>query len=71
MEKFGVNILWTSRYDYDRGRRLKPHMHDYFQIIYFLDGAGVFICDGSTYLIKPGTLFFIPPMSKHEFIPYS
>ncbi|MBP1963206.1 AraC family transcriptional regulator [Paenibacillus aceris] len=71
MEKFGVNILWTSRYDYDRGRELHMHMHDYYQMIYFLNGAGIFTCDGSTYTIKPGSLFFIHPMQSHGFVPHA
>ncbi|WP_422657781.1 AraC family transcriptional regulator [Paenibacillus sp. EC2-1] len=69
MDKFGINLLWASRYDYEMASRLQPHLHDYYQIIYFLSGAGVFTCDGAEYPIESGTLFFIQPKRMHGFVP--
>jgi len=68
MEKYGVDIRWTSRYDYDHGGRLNLHAHDFYQIIYFIDGKGSFHLDENVYPIAPGTLFFIGPGVSHGFV---
>ncbi|MNI17495.1 HTH-type transcriptional activator Btr [compost metagenome] len=68
--KYGVNIRWTSRYDYKQGGRLNLHEHDFYQIIYFIDGKGEFTCGNVTHPIAPGVLFFIRPEVKHGFVPY-
>ncbi|MFD0681288.1 MULTISPECIES: AraC family transcriptional regulator [unclassified Paenibacillus] len=70
MGKHGVDIRWTSRYDYEQGGRLNPHEHDFFQIIYFIDGKGTFTLAEAEYVISPGVFIFINPMLKHGFIPY-
>lgn len=57
-----LDVLWTSRYDYQAGWRLETHRHNYFQMIHFLSGKGVFdlgrdaitICPGLVVLIRPG-----------------
>ncbi|WP_165452674.1 helix-turn-helix domain-containing protein [Paenibacillus thalictri] len=68
--KYGVGIRWTSRYDYERGGKLNVHEHDFYQIIYFIDGKGEFYCGGAAYPLAPGTLFFIRPCVRHGFITY-
>jgi AraC-like DNA-binding protein len=65
MGKFGVRILWTARYDYVKGERLKLHRHTYYQMIWIADGSGVFHHGDEIYELKPGTLFFIKPNQPH------
>ncbi len=33
MEKYGLNIIWTARYDYHKGQMLASHKHDFYQIL--------------------------------------
>lgn len=62
MPALPVDVLWIARYDYDPGWTLRLHHHDYWQMILFLDGKGVFtlsdrqvpICGGELLLIRAG-----------------
>ncbi|MDF2938099.1 MAG: AraC family transcriptional regulator [Paenibacillaceae bacterium] len=61
----GVNILWTARYDYDKGKRLLPHAHSFYQVIWIAEGKGLFQEDGRISEALPGTLFWIRPGVLH------
>jgi AraC-like DNA-binding protein len=63
--KTGVDVLWIARYDYRAGWSLRLHEHDYFQIILFLDGKGVFTLGRQTLPIVGGELFLIPAGEIH------
>jgi AraC-like DNA-binding protein len=66
-----VEVLWTARYDYQPHWRLAKHKHDYFQMIYFVSGAGCIsigqdehpITAGSLLLVKPGCMHALNPSS--------
>jgi AraC-like DNA-binding protein len=60
-----IDVLWIARYDYPAGWGLKSHRHHYFQMIYFLDGNGVFTVDRQEYPIRGGHLFLIRPGQNH------
>src|SRR5690348_12523548 len=66
-----IEVLWTARYDYKKNWRLVPHAHDYFQMIYFLSGAGSLFLGHREYRVRPGDLFLIKPHTKHGLAPYS
>lgn len=68
MEKYGLNVIWTARYDYRKGQILASHKHDFYQIIYFIDGTGKFIYDTQKIEFMPGDLFFIKPGTMHGFV---
>lgn len=70
MEKYGVNIRWTSRFDYARGGRLNPHEHDHYQLIYFIDGEGTFTLGETPHPLGPGACFLIPPQVRHSFVTF-
>jgi AraC-like DNA-binding protein len=67
LDRFGVELLWASRYYHTKGR-LDEHAHAYYQIIYFVDGKGIFTYDQAAYDFGPGTLIFIRPLLRHSFI---
>lgn len=67
MEKYGLEIIWTARYDYHKGQMLASHKHDFYQIIYFIDGTGKFIYDTQKVEFIPGDLFFVKPGTMHGF----
>ena len=62
----GVDVLWISRYDYRKGWVLRPHHHEYFQIIHFLNGRGSFRLGGREYLLRGGETLLIKPGELHE-----
>ena len=66
-----VEVLWTARYDYKRHWTLVRHKHDYFQMIYFLSGAGSLFLDSREYSIREGDLFLIKPHRNHGLVPSS
>ncbi|WP_284645918.1 AraC family transcriptional regulator [Paenibacillus silviterrae] len=65
MQRYGVQILWTARYDYDKGRRLRPHNHAFYQFIWAAEGRGVFQCGEEVYPLEAGTLYCLQPGVIH------
>jgi AraC-like DNA-binding protein len=65
MRKLLVDVLWIARYDYDAGWSLRPHHHNYFQMILFLDGSGTFTLAGKSFRLRGGELFLIKPGETH------
>lgn len=45
----------------------KPHLHSFFQIIWFARGDGIHFVDYKKYEVKPNTLFFINKSQVHFF----
>ncbi|PRX62917.1 AraC-like protein [Cohnella sp. SGD-V74] len=69
MRRHGVHIHWAARFDYKPGARLELHRHNFYQIIYFVDGAGSFLLGDRSYAIAPGLLFLIAPGVMHGLTP--
>ena len=66
-----LDVLWISRYDYHTGWRLERHRHNYFQMIHFLSGEGVFDLGQEQIAIHPGLLLLIDPGEWHGALAYS
>jgi len=66
-----VEVLWTARYDYQPDWRLARHKHEYFQMIYFISGAGRISLGDRNYDISPGQLLLVKPNCLHSLIPFS
>jgi AraC-like DNA-binding protein len=60
-----VQVLWTARYDYQPHWKLQKHKHDYFQMIYFLQGTGRFFLQEHSYNLTKPVLFLIKPNQYH------
>lgn len=60
-----VDVLWIARYDYSAGWRLRPHRHNYLQMILFLDGKGQITVEGATFPIQENELFLIRSNETH------
>lgn len=43
-----------------------PHRHDFYYILYISNGGGTHTIDFTTYMIKPGQLYFMSPGQVHE-----
>ena len=48
--------------------RIADHAHGHGQILLYLGGAGFQKIAGQTYEIRRGSLFFVPPKTRHSFI---
>ncbi len=44
----------------------KRHCHDEYEILYVVDGKGIYVIEGAEYSVKPGTVLFAPPYSYHS-----
>ena len=44
----------------------KPHKHDFYLCILFMEGSGIHEIDFSSYVIKPGSVFFLKPGQTHS-----
>ena len=44
-----------------------PHTHDFFEIVYILDGQGHHLINGATSLVQGGDLLFIRPDDCHDY----
>jgi AraC family L-rhamnose operon transcriptional activator RhaR len=66
MADLPVDVLWIARYDYCAGWSLRPHHHNYFQMILFLDGKGTFTVTGRPFALRGGELFLIKPGETHR-----
>lgn len=51
----------------DRVNTVRPHIHSFYQIIWFKNGSGKHIVDFREYVIEPGTIFFIAKNQVHYF----
>lgn len=60
-----IEVLWTARYDYQPHWKLERHRHKFFQMIYFLAGAGSFFLNGQEHPILQDTVFLITPHRVH------
>lgn len=64
-----VDVLWIARYDYEPGWVLKSHNHDYYQIIYVIDGQGSARLESNSHDLKEDYLILIPPGITHGLAP--
>lgn len=44
-----------------------PHVHAFYEILWFQQGEGVHTVDFTDYEVKPGTIFFLTPGQVHHF----
>jgi AraC-like DNA-binding protein/quercetin dioxygenase-like cupin family protein len=61
-----VELFWIALYNYQPGWAFRMHIHDFFQIIYIVDGGGVATFNGCEVTLKPGMLLFISPAVPHS-----
>lgn len=61
-----VDVLWIARYDYQKTWELRPHAHDFHQLVLFLDGRAQFAVDGEAFTIHGGECFLIRPREAHS-----
>lgn len=44
-----------------------PHVHSFYEILWFQDGEGTHNVDYVDYEVKPNTIFFLSPGQTHNF----
>lgn len=45
-----------------------PHRHDFYHIVWVINGRGHHVIDSVRYEVKPNTLFFMAPGQIHDFV---
>lgn len=64
-----VQLLWTSRVDYDAGGKINLHRHiDYWQLLFVNRGRGVFQIGEHSFRANEDSCFLIPRNTEHEFL---
>ena len=64
MKDFTLITAWaTSR---QPGTQIQLHTHDFYEVVYYLRGAGYSGISGTRHPITPHSFVVIPPMSEHE-----
>lgn len=64
-----VEALWVARFDYEPNWVLKVHEHDYYQLLYIIDGEGRCEVDGRTESMFKGEVFLFSPGKAHGLVP--
>lgn len=64
-----IDVKWVAHLELDREICAVPsrqgHFHDFYQLVYTLEGDGYIYIDSNKYILKPDTLCIIPPEVKH------
>ena len=63
-----IEILWIARYNYKDGWYVALHKHDFFQIIYALEGRGSITIDDDSYTLHERDFIIIKPHTNHGII---
>lgn len=64
-ESFPFAVLF---YETLPSRAMRPHYHDFFEMVYVADGQGEHIYQGRSYPIVKGDFFVISPGAVHDYI---
>jgi AraC-like DNA-binding protein len=49
--------------------RIGVHWHDYYELVYVLEGTAEHVANGVPHTIAPGTLFLLTPADFHQIVP--
>ncbi len=63
-----VEVYWISRYDYRTNWSFRLHVHDFHQMIYVIEGEGVFDLGEDRVEVSPNSLLFVPPYVPHSLV---
>lgn len=61
-----VEVYWIARYDYHPAWAFRLHVHDFFQLILIVDGAGTARLNRQTVRVDSGSVLFMPPFVPHS-----
>lgn len=68
IEELPFTVLEMTSFFNENGEKpFRPHIHGFYQIIWFKEGKGVHYVDFKEYPVEPNTLFFISPGQIHCF----
>lgn len=63
-----VQILWVTRHLGSAGNVIKPHKHDYYHMLYVLQGELDMEVGGRSLLLKDGGCVLVPKGMEHAYI---
>ena len=68
-EERNLDEFIISRFDQYLSQRnylLQPHGHSFYHLVFFTKGAGKQAIDFTSYLVKPGQIYFMNPGQVHN-----
>jgi len=54
-----------ERSDHPNGKAFSRHLHNEYEILYFMEGQANFVVEHLSYSLKPGDVVLVPPMKYH------
>jgi AraC-like DNA-binding protein len=63
-----IDVLWTARYDYEPGWVVNLHSHQFFQVVYLIDGEGTLTLDETPYALGGSHILLVAPGVKHGLV---
>jgi YesN/AraC family two-component response regulator len=61
-----IEVLWISKFAYSEGYGIKPHTHNYYQIIYITSGEATFTVENDNFQVKKDYWMIIRPNQEHS-----
>ncbi len=58
-------VFWVARYDYEPSWGFDPHCHDFYQLIYVVDGNGTVEIGHQSFDLIPPICLLWPPFVRH------
>lgn len=65
MIELAFNILWVSKCEYPAKHVIKPHQHDFYHLIFVLNGSGNILVGDSIHEMKINQLYLVKPNIRH------
>jgi AraC-like DNA-binding protein len=63
-----VDVFWIARYDYEPGWFLEPHIHDFYQMIYVVDGRGTVGVEAESIELVDSSVLLVKPNARHSLV---
>ncbi|MFO7781372.1 MAG: AraC family transcriptional regulator [Spirochaetia bacterium] len=63
-----VDAFWIARYDYEPGWFIEPHAHEFYQVIYVVDGTGTASLDDQKMEVAEGCVLLLKPHVVHSLL---
>lgn len=61
-----IELKWAANYEYPLPWHLLPHLHNFYQLFYILEGTAMFTIDGKTFEAEAGYSVLAQSNAMHE-----
>jgi len=60
-----AEVLWVARYDYPVGWKMTFHQHDYYQMVYIVEGDADYLIETTLHPVNTASIIFFKPFENH------